>query len=80
MDNRTGVPGRRMDDVWARWDKRVRDSIIFIVGVGGCIHELFIVPEPRPAALVFLASLIGVPFVLSADESKGTKRKESPDD
>lgn len=69
-ERRGNVSGRRLDDVWARWDKRVRDTIIFCVGVGGCINELFFVPDPRPAALVFLASLIGIPFVLSADETK----------
>lgn len=63
-------PQRRSTDLWNRYDKRVRDSIIFMVGVGGVINELFVENEPRPAALVFLASLIGVPFVLSADEKK----------
>lgn len=70
------MDGRRLDDVWARWDKRVRDTIIFLVGVGGCINELFFIAQPRPAALVFLASLIGIPFVLSADESKMKKGDE----
>jgi hypothetical protein len=60
-------------DGWSRWDKRVRDTIIFTVGVMGCVHELFIVPDPRPAILIFLASLIGVPFVLSADEARREK-------
>ncbi len=61
---------RRKSDAWIKYDKRVRDSIIFLVGIGGCINELFVVNQPRPAALVFLASLIGIPFVLSADEKK----------
>lgn len=64
------APGRRLDDLWMRWDKRVRDSIIFIVGILGVVHELFIIPEPRPYALLFLASLIGIPFVLAQDETK----------
>lgn len=67
---------RRKGDVWVRYEKRVRDGIIFMVGIGGCINELFIVAEPRPAALVFLASLIGVPFVLSADEKKPVQNSE----
>lgn len=69
-DRRKRVVGRRAEDLWARWDKRVRDSIIFVVGIVGCVNELFFVESPRPAALVFLASLIGIPFVLSADETK----------
>lgn len=72
-DRRRGVNGRRKDDLYAKWNVRVRDSIIFLVGVVGVVNELFIVPEPRPSILIFLGSLIGVPFVLSADE----KRSES---
>jgi hypothetical protein len=55
--------------VWDRWDQRVRDTIMFVVGVAGVIHELFIVEEPRAYALLFLGSLIGMPFVLGADKS-----------
>jgi hypothetical protein len=69
VDERRGQV-RRSDDAWSLWDKRVRDSVIFLVGVLGVIHELFIVSDPRIAALVFLGSLIGVPFVLSADERR----------
>lgn len=79
MEKRGQVAGRRVDDIWARWDKRVRDTIIFLVGVGGCINELFFIADPRPAALVFLASLIGIPFVLSADESKASPPPEAED-
>lgn len=58
-------------DLWSRWDRRVRDSIIFLVGTAGVIHELFIIEEPRISILIFLGSLVGVPFVLSADERRG---------
>lgn len=76
-DRRDGVNGRRAEDIYARWNVRIRDSIIFIVGVLGVINELFIVPDPRPSILIFLGSLIGVPFVLSADEKRTSERKES---
>ena len=73
-DEETGRPyRRRREDVWVRYEKRVRDAIIFLVGIGGCINELFIVDEPRPSALVFLASLVGVPFILQADERKAKR-------
>lgn len=65
----------RDQDIWSRWDKRVRDSIIFAVGVAGVVHELFIVEDPRASILIFLGSLIGVPFVLQADERRGSGRK-----
>lgn len=65
---------RRADERWAKYEKRIRDSVIFLVGIGGVINELWVEPSPRAAALVFLASLIGVPFVLSADEKRSVQR------
>jgi len=56
--------------MWDRWDQRVRDTILFTVGVVGVVNELFVVDEPRAYALMFLGSLIGMPFVLSAEKSK----------
>lgn len=70
---------QRDQDMWSRWDKRVRDSIIFAVGVAGVVHELFIVAEPRASILIFLGSLIGVPFVLQADERRGNGRNGAGD-
>jgi hypothetical protein len=64
------VPTQRERDKWSLWDKRLRDAIIFAVGIFGTMNELFIISDPRPSALIFLASLIGVPFVLQADEKK----------
>lgn len=75
-DRRDSVGGRRSQDLYAKWNVRVRDAIIFIVGIVGVGNELFIVPEPRPSILIFLGSLIGIPFVLSADESKSKKRDD----
>ena len=69
------MAARGPDDTWSRWDKRIRDTVIFTVGVAGVIHELFLVGEPRAAALIFLGSLIGVPFVLSADDRRASEPK-----
>lgn len=69
----TTTKGRRAQDRWATWDKRVRDSMIFALGVIGALNELFIEKDPRPTALVFIGSIIGVPFALKADE----RRRES---
>lgn len=67
------MPGRRESDLYTRYEKRVRDGLIFTVGIVGVINELFLVAEPRPSSLIFLASLIGVPFVLGADEKRTRK-------
>ena len=54
------------------WNPRVRDSALFLIGIAGVVHELFFITEPRVAALVFLGSLIGMPFVLGADKNDQT--------
>lgn len=74
MTERRNGNGRRAEDLYATWNVRVRDTVIFVVGVVGVINELFIVFEPRPSILIFLGSLIGVPFVLGADEKRNIQR------
>lgn len=78
-----GVPlGRREEDRWSLWDKRVRDAILFVIGVAGIVNELFLISDPRPSALLFLGSLVGLPFVLQADERRrrGTEPDSSDDE
>lgn len=57
-------------DKWSTWDKRIRDLFIFTIGLSFAINELVIEPQPRPAALIFVANMIGVPLVLAAAERK----------
>lgn len=66
--------GRRSEDNWEIWNTRIRDAILFIVGILGIINELFIMNEPRSSALLFLGSLVGLPFVLNADERRRTEK------
>lgn len=79
-ERRNDNPGRRAEDLYARWNVRVRDSVIFVVGVVGVVNELFIVATPRPSILLFLGSLIGVPFVMSADERRNVLRDRQKDE
>lgn len=57
-------------DRWTTWDKRVRDSFIFLLGAIAFINEIFFTDEPRPAALVAIGGMIGVPLVLAAGEKR----------
>lgn len=64
------------DKQWARWDKRIRDLFMFGVGIIGVCNELFVEDEPRVYALMFLATILGFPFVLNADEKRRDKEEK----
>jgi hypothetical protein len=55
---------------WDRWDKRLRDITLFLVGIAGVINELWIEETPRLYSLIFLGSILGIPFALRADEKR----------
>lgn len=65
---------------WEQWNTRIRDIVLFVIGVAGIINELFLIAEPRPSSLVFLGSLVGLPFVLNADERRRRSGKDSKDE
>lgn len=70
MGENSNGKGGDLTDAWSKWDKRIRDTILFLVGVLGIINELAIVSEPRPSVLVFLASLVGLPLIFAKDEQR----------
>lgn len=54
---------------WA-WPHVTRDLILFVIGVGGILHEGFIRSgETRPEWIVAFLTLCGVPTFLHQDES-----------
>lgn len=78
MANPKPTPTTKESEVkYAIWDKRVRDTALFILGLAGVINELFIKAEPQPYALIFLGSLLGLPFVLHADEKRRQSKEEN---
>lgn len=68
-DTNADNPSREKDK-WSKWDKRIRDLIIWVIGTGALVNELFLKESPETATLVFLAGVLGVPFILKADEMK----------
>ena len=51
--------------------KTVRDTVLFIAGLGFAINEVVIRDGPeRPVTLAFIAALLGLPFILRADEKR----------
>lgn len=66
-------PEITQNDKWGKWDKRVRDIGIYILGLVGALNELFRQTEPRVTALLFIASMLGLPFVFRADELRARR-------
>lgn len=64
-----------------RWHWRLsRDSILFVVGIGGILHETLIQAGPeRPSLLVLFAACIGLPAFLTRDEHKNGEPKDTHD-
>lgn len=60
-----------------RWKiKLTRDLIIFLVGLGGIVHETFLTTDDRPTLLILFAAMIGLPAFLRLDE----RSREEDDD
>jgi len=51
-----------------------RDTILFLAGLGGVVHETLFTSSDRPQLLLLFAAMIGLPAFLRADESR--KKKE----
>lgn len=47
-----------------------RDTIIFVVGLGGIVNETFFTLSERPTLLILFAAMIGLPAFLHLDERK----------
>lgn len=70
--SRPGGEGPRPN---VRW-KLGRDSILFLVGIGGIINEAFIrTGEPRTELLILFAGMCGLPAFFRVDE-KGHDSKD----
>lgn len=76
MGERRDDEPRREIDLWAIWDKRLKDLSMFVFGAIGFFHELLVRGEPEVIILVAAGALMGVPLVMSAD----SKRRESHPD
>lgn len=73
-DDRSKV--RREADRWDIWDRRIRDVLLFLAGLLLLLHETVASTAPRPTLVVAAMALLGVPFVMAADEKR---RKKSSD-
>jgi hypothetical protein len=79
-DKRRATVGRRAEDQWAVWDKRIRDMILFTLGASGIISEFFLNPPPDFTILGASLTLVGVPVALFADARRRSNRDSDPDD
>ena len=70
IERRQRVVGRRQQDVWNVWDKRIRDIGIYVVAIAGVVNQIFFTRNPSETVLVFLAAMLGFPLILRADENR----------
>lgn len=56
------------DPFWSKWHRRARDVVMLCLGTLGAVNEMFWQPEPRPSMIIFSGALIGLPFMLGAEE------------
>ena len=53
------------------WPHITRDTVLFIVGLGGIVHEAFIrTGATRPEFLMLFAAMVGLPVALRRDEGR----------
>ena len=45
-----------------------RDALIFLVGLGGIVHETLFAASERPTLLLLFGAMIGLPAFLRLDE------------
>lgn len=64
---------RKEADQWQKYEKRIRDLIIFVLGIAGIANEFWIEKEPRLPVLLAGFALIGIPLTLYADEQRRIK-------
>lgn len=74
-ERRSSEP-RREEDLWAHWERRLKDLAMFVFGAAGFFHEMLFRPEPEIALLVASCGLMGVPLVMAADTLRMGKQKE----
>lgn len=64
---------------WNLWDARVRDTLLFALGIAGATNELFIQMTPRYAAFPLIAGLLAAPPTIRFDERRRAKKRDTSD-
>ena len=63
--------------VW-KWPSITRDTVLFVVGLAGIVHEAFVrTGDTRPEFLMLFAAMVGLPVALRRDEGR---RADATDD
>lgn len=54
------------DKVWTR----TQAVVLWLVGIGALVNELFVQPQPRPMAFPLIAGVLGFPIAQAADKRR----------
>ena len=61
-----------------KWPTVTRDTVLFVFGLGGIVHEAFVrTGDTRPEFLMLFAAMTGLPVALRRDEGR---RADADDD
>jgi len=67
----------------SRWLKRLgshkltRDGLLFLAGLAGLIHELFLVKKPQGDVLYVSIVIMAMPGVLRRDDARSEQRDDT---
>lgn len=50
--------------------KVTRDGVLFLVGLGGIVHETVIADQADPTLVLLFAAMVGLPAFLRTDERR----------
>lgn len=52
------------------WPRVGRDTVLFVLGAAGFVHELLTAGVERPTLLLLCGAMMGLPVFLRADERR----------
>lgn len=73
------MPTNLRPSLWERISKISRDTILFVAGLAGVLHETLVTNEERVYLLMLFAGMMGLPVFLRKDEEgdRGQEDKSS---
>lgn len=59
---------KREEDKWNKWDNRVRDLFIWMLGAADLINQFFFTKDPSEVLILAGFAVLGIPIALEQDK------------